>query len=45
MLSATPIAANSPAPPSSQRRRVSALIEVDRVHGWGAQKNNDQASG
>ena len=27
------------------RQRISALIEVDRVHGWGAQKNNDQAEG
>jgi PPOX class probable F420-dependent enzyme len=27
------------------RARVSALIEVDRVSGWGAQKNNDQATG
>jgi PPOX class probable F420-dependent enzyme len=27
------------------RRRVSALIEIDRVHGWGAHKNNDQADG
>jgi PPOX class probable F420-dependent enzyme len=27
------------------RRRISALIEVDRVHGWGAQKNNDQPDG
>ncbi|MDF9715807.1 PPOX class F420-dependent oxidoreductase [Nocardioides sp. ChNu-99] len=26
------------------RLRVSAVIEVDRVHGWGEQKNNDQAS-
>lgn len=24
------------------RPRVSALIDIDRVHGWGAQKNNDQ---
>jgi PPOX class probable F420-dependent enzyme len=31
--------------PTRDRARVSALIEVDRVHGWGAQKNNDQASG
>lgn len=29
--------------PRRDRRRVSALIEVDRVHGWGEQKNNDQA--
>jgi PPOX class probable F420-dependent enzyme len=27
------------------RRRISSLIEIDRVHGWGAQKNNDQADG
>ena len=27
------------------RARVSALIEVDRVSGWGAQQNNDQATG
>jgi len=27
------------------RARVSALINVDRVSGWGAQKNNDQATG
>ena len=27
------------------RARVSALIDVDRVSGWGAQKNNDQAIG
>ena len=27
------------------RARVSALIDVDRVSGWGAQKNNDQATG
>lgn len=27
------------------RERVSALIEIDRVHGWGAQKNNDQPDG
>lgn len=33
--------------PYSQRdrARVSALVQIDRVHGWGAQKNNDQASG
>jgi len=31
--------------PVRDRRRVSALIEVDKVHGWGAQKNNDQVSG
>jgi PPOX class probable F420-dependent enzyme len=31
--------------PTRDRARVSALIEVDRMHGWGAQKNNDQASG
>lgn len=29
--------------PRRDRLRVSALIEVDRVHGWGEQKNNDQA--
>ncbi|HEY1135308.1 MAG TPA: PPOX class F420-dependent oxidoreductase [Nocardioides sp.] len=29
--------------PRRDRRRVSALIEVERVHGWGEQKNNDQA--
>ena len=34
-----------PGRPVRDRRGVSALIEVDRVHGWGAQKNNDQASG
>ena len=27
------------------RARVSALIDVDRVSGWGAQKNNSQATG
>jgi PPOX class probable F420-dependent enzyme len=27
------------------RARVSALIDVDRVSGWGAQKNNNQANG
>ncbi len=31
--------------PTRNRARVSALIDVDRVHGWGAQKNNKQASG
>ncbi|MFS0900477.1 TIGR03618 family F420-dependent PPOX class oxidoreductase [Mycolicibacterium litorale] len=31
--------------PDRKRPRVSALIEVDRVHGWGAQKNNDQPDG
>jgi len=31
--------------PQRDRPRVSALIEVDRVHGWGAYKNNDQADG
>ena len=31
--------------PRRDRPRVSALIEVDRVHGWGAYKNNDQADG
>lgn len=29
--------------PRRDRGRVSALIEIDRVHGWGAYKNNDQA--
>lgn len=28
--------------PRRDRPRVSALVEIDRVHGWGAQKNNDQ---
>jgi PPOX class probable F420-dependent enzyme len=27
------------------RARVSALIDVDRVSGWGAQKNDDQVTG
>ncbi len=31
--------------PDRDRARVSALIEIDRLHGWGAQKNNDQADG
>jgi len=31
--------------PQRDRPRVSALIEIDRVHGWGAQKNNDQPDG
>jgi PPOX class probable F420-dependent enzyme len=31
--------------PARDRPRVSALIDVDRVHGWGAQKNNDQPDG
>jgi PPOX class probable F420-dependent enzyme len=31
--------------PQRDRPRVSALIEVDRVHGWGSQKNNDQPDG
>jgi len=31
--------------PQRDRQRISALIDVDRVHGWGAQKNNDQADG
>jgi PPOX class probable F420-dependent enzyme len=31
--------------PDRDRPRVSALIEIDRVHGWGAQKNNDQPDG
>ncbi|BBZ43707.1 hypothetical protein MPRM_09880 [Mycobacterium parmense] len=29
--------------PRRDRARVSALIEIDRVHGGGACKNNDQA--
>jgi len=29
--------------PRRDRLRVSALIEIERVHGWGEQKNNDQA--
>ncbi|KMO70811.1 PPOX class F420-dependent oxidoreductase [Mycolicibacterium chlorophenolicum] len=31
--------------PQRDRPRVSALIAVDRVHGWGSQKNNDQPDG
>ena len=31
--------------PQRDRRRVSAVIQVDRVHGWGSQKNNDQPDG
>lgn len=31
--------------PDRSRSRVSALIAIDRVHGWGAQKNNDQPDG
>ncbi|MGE2717751.1 PPOX class F420-dependent oxidoreductase [Mycolicibacterium litorale] len=31
--------------PQRDRPRVSAVIDVDRVHGWGAQKNNDQPDG
>jgi PPOX class probable F420-dependent enzyme len=31
--------------PDRKRPRVSAVIEVDRVHGWGAHKNNDQPDG
>ena len=31
--------------PDRVRPRVSALIGVDRVHGWGALKNNDQPDG
>lgn len=31
--------------PQRDRPRISALIEVDRVHGWGSQKNNDQPDG
>ncbi|MFI8189337.1 PPOX class F420-dependent oxidoreductase [Streptomyces sp. NPDC085946] len=30
--------------PERSRPRVSAWIEVDRWHGWGAMKDNDQAS-
>jgi PPOX class probable F420-dependent enzyme len=30
--------------PRRDRSRVSALIEIDRLHGWGAQKNYDQAT-
>ncbi|MFI0907755.1 PPOX class F420-dependent oxidoreductase [Streptomyces sioyaensis] len=29
--------------PQRDRRRVSAWIEVDRWHGWGAMKDSDQA--
>ncbi|MFF7731845.1 MULTISPECIES: TIGR03618 family F420-dependent PPOX class oxidoreductase [unclassified Streptomyces] len=31
--------------PDRDRRRVSALIEVDRWHGWGSLKDSDQAGG
>ena len=31
--------------PDRDRPRVSALIAIDRVHGWGAHKNNDQPDG
>ncbi|MFE6095188.1 PPOX class F420-dependent oxidoreductase [Streptomyces massasporeus] len=31
--------------PDRDRRRVSAWIEVDRWHGWGALKDSDQAGG
>ncbi|AFM16260.1 PPOX class probable F420-dependent enzyme [Mycolicibacterium chubuense NBB4] len=31
--------------PQRDRPRISAWIEVDRVHGWGSQKNNDQPDG
>jgi PPOX class probable F420-dependent enzyme len=31
--------------PDRDRPRVTALIEIDRVHGWGSQKNNDQTDG
>lgn len=31
--------------PQRDRARVSALIGIERVHGWGAQKNNDQPDG
>ncbi|MEV6162113.1 PPOX class F420-dependent oxidoreductase [Streptomyces sp. NPDC052052] len=30
--------------PDRERARVSAWIEVDRWHGWGAMKDSDQAS-
>ena len=29
--------------PRRDRARVTALVDVDRVHGWGEYKNNDQA--
>jgi PPOX class probable F420-dependent enzyme len=29
--------------PRRDRRRISALIEIDRWHGWGAFKDSDQA--
>ena len=28
--------------PRRERARVSALIEIDRWHGWGSLKDNDQ---
>jgi PPOX class probable F420-dependent enzyme len=31
--------------PDRKRPRVSALIAIDRVHGWGAYKNNYQPDG
>lgn len=31
--------------PDRDRPRVSAVIEIDRIHGWGAHKNNDQPDG
>lgn len=31
--------------PTRSRGRVNAWIEVDRWHGWGAQKDNNQATG
>jgi hypothetical protein len=31
--------------PVRDRPRVSALIAVDLVHGWGSQKNNNQSTG
>jgi PPOX class probable F420-dependent enzyme len=31
--------------PERERPRVSALIEIDRVHGWGEHKNNSQPDG
>lgn len=30
--------------PDQVRRRVSAVIEIDRWHGWGAHRDSDQAS-
>jgi PPOX class probable F420-dependent enzyme len=31
--------------PQRDRARVSAMIEIERIHGWGSQKNNDQPDG